>query len=68
MSLTDNIPLLTALANDVGYEHVFSGQLSTDPTRRRPDRLLRERQLAERRGGDPLRAQPVGDGDRAARL
>lgn len=27
ISLTDNTPLLTALANDVGYEHVFSEQL-----------------------------------------
>jgi D-sedoheptulose 7-phosphate isomerase len=26
-SLNDNVPLLTALANDVGYEHVFSEQL-----------------------------------------
>jgi D-sedoheptulose 7-phosphate isomerase len=26
-SLTDNIPLLTAWANDYGYEHVFSQQL-----------------------------------------
>lgn len=27
MSLTDNMPLLSALANDVGYENVFSEQL-----------------------------------------
>src|SRR4051812_8329987 len=27
MSLTDNTPLLSALANDVGYEHVFAEQL-----------------------------------------
>jgi D-sedoheptulose 7-phosphate isomerase len=27
MALTDNVPLLTALANDSGYEHVFSEQL-----------------------------------------
>jgi D-sedoheptulose 7-phosphate isomerase len=27
MSLNDNVPLLSALANDVGYEHVFSEQL-----------------------------------------
>jgi D-sedoheptulose 7-phosphate isomerase len=27
LSLTDNVPLLSALANDVGYEHVFSEQL-----------------------------------------
>ncbi len=27
ISLTDNTPLLTALANDVGYDHVFSEQL-----------------------------------------
>jgi len=27
MSLTDNVPWLTALANDEGYEHGFSGQL-----------------------------------------
>jgi phosphoheptose isomerase len=27
LSLTDNTPLLTALANDVGYEHVFAEQL-----------------------------------------
>ena len=27
MSLTDNVPLITAIANDLGYEHVFTGQL-----------------------------------------
>ena len=27
MSLTDNVPWLTALANDDGYQHVFAGQL-----------------------------------------
>lgn len=27
LSLTDNTPLLSALANDLGYEHVFSEQL-----------------------------------------
>ena len=27
MNLTDNIPWLTSLANDHGYEYVFSGQL-----------------------------------------
>jgi D-sedoheptulose 7-phosphate isomerase len=27
MSLNDNIPLITSLANDLGYEHVFSEQL-----------------------------------------
>src|SRR5437879_1161126 len=27
MSLTDNVPLVTAWANDVSYEHVFSEQL-----------------------------------------
>lgn len=27
MSLTDNIPLITAIANDLGYEHVFTEQL-----------------------------------------
>ncbi len=27
LSLTDNTPLLTALANDIGYDHVFSEQL-----------------------------------------
>lgn len=27
MSLNDNMPLLSALANDVGYEHVFAEQL-----------------------------------------
>src|SRR5687768_2834514 len=27
MSLSDNVSWLTALANDEGYEHVFSGQL-----------------------------------------
>jgi len=27
MSLTDNVPLITAIANDVGYEHVFTEQL-----------------------------------------
>jgi D-sedoheptulose 7-phosphate isomerase len=29
VSLTDNVPLLTAWANDNGYEHVFSEQLTT---------------------------------------
>src|SRR3954452_2337159 len=28
ISLTDNVPLLTAWANDSGYEHVFSEQLT----------------------------------------
>lgn len=28
MSLTDNVPLITAIANDLGYEHVFSEQLA----------------------------------------
>jgi D-sedoheptulose 7-phosphate isomerase len=27
LSLNDNMPLLSALANDIGYEHVFSEQL-----------------------------------------
>ena len=27
MALTDNVPWITALANDLGYEHVFSEQL-----------------------------------------
>jgi D-sedoheptulose 7-phosphate isomerase len=26
LSLTDNIPLITAIANDIGYEHVFTEQ------------------------------------------
>ena len=26
-SLTDNVPWITALANDLGYEHIFSEQL-----------------------------------------
>jgi D-sedoheptulose 7-phosphate isomerase len=29
LALTDNVPLLTAWANDAGYEHVFSQQLKT---------------------------------------
>lgn len=29
MALTDNVPLLTAWANDAGYEHIFSQQLRT---------------------------------------
>jgi phosphoheptose isomerase len=28
MSLTDNVPLITAIGNDVGYEHVFTEQLA----------------------------------------
>jgi D-sedoheptulose 7-phosphate isomerase len=28
MSLTDNVPLITAIANDLGYEHVFTEQLA----------------------------------------
>jgi D-sedoheptulose 7-phosphate isomerase len=27
MSLTDNVPMMTAIANDLGYEHVFTEQL-----------------------------------------
>ena len=27
MSMTDNVPLITALGNDLGYEHVFTEQL-----------------------------------------
>ena len=27
MSMTDNVPLITALGNDFGYEHVFTEQL-----------------------------------------
>lgn len=27
MSLNDNVPLMSATANDVGYDHIFSGQL-----------------------------------------
>ena len=27
MSLTDNVPMITALGNDLGYEHVFTEQL-----------------------------------------
>lgn len=29
VSLTDNVPLITALANDYGYEHIFSEQLKS---------------------------------------
>lgn len=29
MSLTDNVPVMTAIANDYGYEHVFKLQLQT---------------------------------------
>jgi D-sedoheptulose 7-phosphate isomerase len=28
MSLTDNVPLITAIANDLGYEHAFTEQLA----------------------------------------
>ena len=28
MSLTDNVPLITAIGNDFGYEHVFTEQLA----------------------------------------
>jgi D-sedoheptulose 7-phosphate isomerase len=27
MSMTDNVPLITALGNDFGYEHIFTEQL-----------------------------------------
>lgn len=30
LSLNDNVPLLTALANDLGYENVFSEQIATN--------------------------------------
>jgi D-sedoheptulose 7-phosphate isomerase len=33
MSLTDNTPLITALANDVGYDNIFSQQLNNLITR-----------------------------------
>ncbi len=29
ISLTDNVPIMTAIANDYGYEHVFTLQLKT---------------------------------------
>ena len=29
MSLTDNVPVMTAIANDYGYEHIFTLQLKT---------------------------------------
>lgn len=29
ISLADNVPLMTAIANDSGYEHIFSSQLET---------------------------------------
>src|SRR6185436_2626686 len=29
MSLTDNVPFMTAIANDLGYEEVFARQLET---------------------------------------
>lgn len=29
ISLTDNVPLITALSNDYGYEHIFSEQLKS---------------------------------------
>jgi D-sedoheptulose 7-phosphate isomerase len=38
MALTDNVPLITAIANDVGYEHVFTEQLA--PVARRGDLLV----------------------------
>jgi D-sedoheptulose 7-phosphate isomerase len=28
MSLTDNVPMITAIGNDLGYEHVFTEQLA----------------------------------------
>jgi D-sedoheptulose 7-phosphate isomerase len=28
MSLTDNVPMVTAIANDLGYEHIFTEQLA----------------------------------------
>lgn len=34
MALTDNVPVLTAWANDFGYEHVFSEQLKNFVKRR----------------------------------
>ena len=61
--------VLTALANDVGFELVFSRQIIAQPTRRHRARLLDERRLGERapclrRGGatraadDRARGQP----------
>jgi len=37
-SLTDNVPLMTAVANDLGYEHVFTEQLAV--LARRDDLLI----------------------------
>jgi D-sedoheptulose 7-phosphate isomerase len=37
-SLTDNVPLMTAVANDLGYEHVFTEQLAV--LARRDDLLV----------------------------
>ena len=69
MSLNDNIPLLTALSNDLGYENMFAEQLQNlIQRRRRADRDLRLGQVAERAQGDGVRAQPERRGRGAARL
>ena len=58
LSLNDNAAIMTALANDLGYENVFS-RAAREPRSRPGDVLivdLGQRQLAERAQGDPVRA------------
>ena len=58
-SLSANPAVLTCLANDIGYENVYSEQLRVKgERRRRADRALRQRQLAERREGAGDRRAP----------
>ena len=56
VSLTDNVPILTAVSNDYGYDEVFVRQLQTQMERgRRSRRHFRLRQLSQRAEGDRIR-------------
>ena len=48
MSLVDDRAVLTALANDVGFELVFSRQIIARSANDLADGLLHERRLGER--------------------
>ena len=51
VALTDNVPLLTAWANDTSYDRVFAAQLASAGARgRRAGGDQRQRQLAQRAG------------------
>ena len=56
ISLTDNMPMILALGNDIDFESIFVEQLKMlRPAGRRGDRHLRQRQLAQRAAGHRIR-------------